>query len=118
MGVGGLRQLCTPKSCDKKFFFGGNFPLLIHVWIEALHASDDACALNGLHLRELGLCALGCASAQMAFAAFGSHELARACQAKTLGCRLVSLELDLFARFLLLASHSNLLLSDKIKRGL
>ena len=87
--------------------------LLFHVRREALDVLDDTAAMNSLHLSELVLGALRRISAQVALAAFRAHQLARAGQAKTLGSRLVSLELE-FAGFGF-TRHCNLLLSDKIK---
>ncbi len=72
--------------------------LLFHVRRKPLDVFDDTAAINGLHLGELLLGALRCISAQMTLAAFGSHQLARARQAKSFGCRLVGLELE-FAGF-------------------
>jgi len=91
-------------------------PILFHVRREALHVFDDAATLNGLHLRELLLGALRCITAQVAFAAFGAYQFARARQAESLGCRLMGLELE-FAGFGF-TRHCNLLLSDKINRVL
>ncbi len=87
--------------------------LLFHVGCEALDAVDDAATMHGLHFRQLGFCALRPVSAQMAFAAFGADYFARAGQAKTLGRRLMGLQLH-FASFGF-ARHSDLLLSDKIR---
>jgi hypothetical protein len=83
---------------------------------EALYILDDAAALDGLHLRELPFGALRRAAPQMAFATFGTHEFARARQAKPLGGRLMGLELY-FAFSFCFARHSYLLLSEKINRG-
>src|SRR5271157_2578012 len=90
--------------------------LIFHVRREALHIPDEATAFDGLHLRELLLGALRSISAHMALAAFRTHQFARARQAKSFGCRLMSLELE-FARFGF-TRHCNLLLSDKIKSGI
>ena len=70
-----------------------NYSLLFHIRREALDVLDDTGALDGLHLREHRLGALGRAAAQMALAAFSAHKFARARQAKTFGSRLVGLEL-------------------------
>ena len=51
----------------------------------------------------------------MTLAAFRAHEFARTGQAKSLGSRLVGLELGFAASFCF-ARHSCLLLSDKINR--
>ena len=72
--------------------------LLFHVRRETLHILDNAATLDGLHLGELLLGALRSISAQVALAAFRAHQLARTRQAKSLGCRLVSLKFEL-ARF-------------------
>ena len=97
--------MCTPRSCNKNCLCKGTIPstcgtgqlitpLLFHVRRKTLHVPDETSALNGLHLRELVFRALRSVSAHMALAAFCAYQLARACQAKTLGSRLMGLELE------------------------
>ena len=84
--------------------------LLFHVRCKPLDVLDDTAAMNGLHHGELLLGALRRISAQVALAAFGAHQLARARQAKSFRCRLVGLELE-FAGFGF-TRHFNFLLYD------
>src|SRR5215207_9416504 len=86
---------------------------LLHTGGEALDTLDDLACLDFQHFGQLCLGALRRASAQVAFAAFGAYHFAGPGQAKTLGRRLVGLQLGL--RGLSFTRHSCLLLSDKIR---
>src|SRR6185436_2683952 len=84
-----------PQLKTDATFAGGMTPPLLtfHVWRKAFHTLDDLAALHDMHFRQLSLGALRRVSTQVALAAFRAHHFAGAGQAKTLGGRLVGLQL-------------------------
>jgi peptidoglycan/LPS O-acetylase OafA/YrhL len=86
----------------------------LQIWSQTPDALYNAAALNWEHLIEQALGALGSAAAQVAFAAFCTHQLTRPGQAKALGSRFVGLQFVLSG--FLLTWHYNTPKSYKIPR--
>ena len=61
---------------------------------QPVNALDDACALYFDHLGEEGFVSLGCISAQVTFADFGTHQFARPRHAKPLDSGFMGFQFD------------------------
>ena len=64
---------------------------MLHIGSETLHTGDGFLTLDGDHLRQKQLHAVGSAAAEMALTALRAHERARPGQAETLGRCLMGL---------------------------
>ena len=99
----GFNQLHAPNSRTNKWIRR----LFSRIGNEPFDTHDDRRALHGDHLRQQCLCALGCSTAQMAFAALGTNQGARPGKAESFGCRFMGFQLDLSSFHL--SGHNKLL---------